>query len=179
MSRVGLKPITIPAGVTVTQANGSVTVKGKNGELSTIIPSVVTVTIDGDTISVARSSDIRTTKMQHGTTRALIANLIKGVQDGFNVELELVGVGYRVSLEGSDLSLAIGFKHLVKYPIPAYLKVEVPSQTSIKIWGIDKQKVGLFASKVRALKPPEPYKGKGIRYLGEVVKKKEVKTSAA
>jgi len=179
MSRIGLKPIEIPTGVTVVQENGMVKVKGKNGELETAIPSVCTVTIENNIITIARSSDVRTTKMQHGTTRALIANMISGVVDGFHRELELVGVGYRVSLDGSNLSLAIGYKHLVKYPIPAYLKVEVPSQTSIKIWGIDKQKVGLFASKVRALKPPEPYKGKGIRYVGEVVRKKEVKTSAA
>jgi large subunit ribosomal protein L6 len=179
MSRIGLKPIKIPAGVTVVQENGMVKVKGKNGELETAVPCVVTVTIENNIITLARSSDVRTTKMQHGTTRALIANMISGVVDGFHRELELVGVGYRVTLDGSNLSLAIGYKHLVKYPIPAYLKVEVPSQTSIKIWGIDKQKVGLFASKVRALKPPEPYKGKGIRYVGEVVRKKEVKTSAA
>jgi large subunit ribosomal protein L6 len=179
MSRVGLKPITIPAGVTVTQANGAVSVKGKLGELSEKVPSVITVTIEGDTINVARPNDIRTNKMLHGTIRSLIANMIQGVTEGYGVDLELVGVGYRVSLEGSNLSLAIGFKHLVKYPIPTYLKVEVPSQTSIKIWGIDKQKVGLFAAMVRALKPPEPYKGKGIRYAGEVVRKKEVKTTAA
>lgn len=179
MSRVGLKAIKIPAGVTVTQVGDSVVVKGKNGELSAKTPAKITVTIDGDTITVARANDSRNVKMLHGTTRALIANMIKGVTDGFNVELELVGVGYRVSLEGTNLSLAIGYKHLVKYPIPADIKVEVPSQTSIKMWGIDKQKVGMFASQVRALKPPEVYKGKGIRYVGEVVRKKEVKTAAA
>ena len=179
MSRVGLKVITIPAGVTVTQNGDMVIVKGAHGELSQKVPAGVTVAIDGDKIHVSRANDVRTMKMLHGTIRALIANLIKGVTEGFSVELELVGVGYRVSLESPNLSLAIGYKHLVKYPIPENLKVEVPSQTSIKIWGIDKQKVGLFASKVRALKPPEPYKGKGIRYLGEVVRKKEVKTAAA
>ncbi len=179
MSRVGLKLITIPAGVTVTQVGEDVVVKGKNGELSAKTPRNITVHIDGETITVTRANDSRNVKMLHGTTRALIANMIKGVTDGFSVELELVGVGYRVTLEGSNLSLAIGYKHLVKYPIPEYLKVEVPSQTSIKMWGIDKQKVGLFASQVRALKPPEVYKGKGIRYVGEVVRKKEVKTAAA
>ncbi len=179
MSRVGLKLIKIPTGVTVTLLDNKVVVKGKLGELSENIPAGITVKIDGDTINVERPNDIRTMKMLHGTVRALIANMITGVTEGFSVELELVGVGYRVSLEGSNLSLAIGYKHLVKYEIPSYLKVEVPSQTSIKIWGIDKQKVGLYASMVRALKPPEPYKGKGIRYVGEVVKKKEVKTAAA
>lgn len=179
MSRVGLKLIKIPSGVTVTLVDSKVVVKGSHGELTENVPAGVAVIIDGDTINVTRENDLRKNKMLHGTVRALIANMIIGVTEGFNVELELVGVGYRVSLESPNLSLAIGYKHLVKYPIPDYLKVEVPSQTSIKIWGIDKQKVGLFASMVRALKPPEPYKGKGIRYLGEVVKKKEVKTAAA
>lgn len=179
MSRVGLKQIIIPAGVTVSQVGDMVVVKGKNGELSEKTPRNITVTIDGDKINVSRANDTRNVKMLHGTTRALIANMIKGVTDGFSVELELVGVGYRVSLEGAFLSLAIGYKHLVKFPIPAHVKVEVPSQTSIKMWAVDKQKVGLFASQVRALKPPEVYKGKGIRYVGEVVRKKEVKTAAA
>lgn len=179
MSRVGLKHITIPSGVTVTLNDSIVKVMGKLGELTTKVPEGITVTIDGSTISVTRKNDIRTMKMQHGTTRALIANMITGVTEGFTVNLELVGVGYRVSLDGTNLSLAIGYKHLVKYPIPANVKVEVPSQTNIKIWGIDKQQVGLYAAKVRALKPPEPYKGKGIRYQGEVVRKKEVKTAAA
>lgn len=179
MSRVGLKVIQIPQGVTVELQGNKVTVKGKLGELFEVVPSGVSVKIEDGTVSVSRDNDARTNKMLHGTVRALIANMVKGVTEGFTVELELVGVGYRVSLEGSQLSLAIGFKHLVKYPIPSFVKVEVPSQTSIKIWGISKQQVGLFASMVRALKPPEPYKGKGIRYLGEVVKKKEVKTAAA
>lgn len=179
MSRVGLKQIIIPAGVTVSQVGDMVVVKGKNGELSEKTPRNITVTIDGDKINVSRANDTRNVKMLHGTTRALIANMIKGVTDGFSVELELVGVGYRVSLEGAFLSLAIGYKHLVKFPIPSHVKVEVPSQTSIKMWAVDKQKVGLFASQVRALKPPEVYKGKGIRYVGEVVRKKEVKTAAA
>lgn len=179
MSRVGLKQIEIPTGVTVTIVDEKVIVKGKLGELSTVIPRGIKVVIADAAINVERKNDVRQMKMSHGTTRALIANLIKGVTEGFSRELELVGVGYRVTLDGSNLSLAIGYKHLVKYPIPAHVKVEVPSQTSIKIWGIDKQKVGLFASMVRALKPPEVYKGKGIRYLGEVVRKKEVKTAAA
>jgi len=179
MSRIGLKPITIPEGVTVTQVGDSVVVKGKHGELLERTPRNVTVTIDGSTVTVARANDTRNVKMLHGTVRALIANMIKGVTEGFSVELELAGVGYRVSLEGTNLSLAIGYKHLVKFPIPSFVKVEVPSQTSIKMWGISKQQVGLYASQVRALKPPEVYKGKGIRYLGEVVRKKVVKTAAA
>ncbi|MCC7304592.1 50S ribosomal protein L6 [bacterium] len=179
MSRVGLKLITIPSGVTVTQVEDRIIVKGKNGELSERVPRNITVTIDGDKITVSRANDSRNVKMLHGTVRALIANMIIGVTEGFSVELELSGVGYRVSLEGTNLSLAIGYKHLVKYPIPADIKVEVPSQTSIKMWAVSKQKVGLFASQVRALKPPEVYKGKGIRYVGEVVRKKEVKTAAA
>lgn len=179
MSRVGLKQIIIPEGVTVTQVDDRIVVKGKNGELSERVPRNITVKIEGEHINVVRANDSRNVKMLHGTIRALIANMIKGVTDGFSVELELMGVGYRVTLEGTNLSLAIGYKHLVKFPIPAHIKVEVPSQTSIKMWAVDKQKVGLYASQVRALKPPEVYKGKGIRYLGEVVRKKEVKTAAA
>lgn len=179
MSRVGLKVITIPAGVTVAQNGDKIVVKGKNGELSTKVPAKITVTIEGDKVTVARANDARNVKMLHGSTRAHIANLVKGVTEGFSVELELVGVGYRVTLEGTNLSLAIGYKHLVKFPIPADIKVEVPSQTSIKMWAIDKQKVGDYAAQVRGLKPPEVYKGKGIRYVGEVVRKKEVKTAAA
>ncbi|WKZ23822.1 MAG: 50S ribosomal protein L6 [Candidatus Dojkabacteria bacterium] len=179
MSRVGLKKIIVPEGVTVTVSADSVVVKGKHGELAEATPVGITVKMEGNTITVERKNDSRKMKMLHGTVRALIANMITGVSEGFTVELELSGVGYRVSLEGNNLSLAIGYKHLVKYPIPAYVKVEVPSQTSIKMWGIDKQKLGLYASMVRALKPPEVYKGKGIRYVGEYVRKKEVKTAAA
>jgi large subunit ribosomal protein L6 len=179
MSRIGLKPITLPQGITF-KMNGKVAeVSGKLGMLSFEIPEGITATIDGSEVFFARNSDKRQTKMLHGTVRSIIENLVIGVAEGFAKELELVGVGYRVTMEGNSLSLSIGFKHQVKIEIPKDLKVEVPSQTAIKIFGIDKQRVGQFAATVRALKPPEPYKGKGIRYSGEVVKKKEVKTSVS
>jgi large subunit ribosomal protein L6 len=179
MSRIGLKPITIPTDVKFLINGNAIEVTGKLGTLKHEIPEGITVKMEGNEVNVIRADDKKQTKMLHGTSRALLNNMVTGVSQGFTRELELVGVGYRVSLEGSNLSLSIGFKHLVKYPIPSNLKVEVPSQTAIKIHGIDKQKVGLFASSVRALKPPEPYKGKGIRYAGEYVKKKVVKTAVA
>lgn len=179
MSRIGLKPITLPKDVKFLLNGNDVEVTGKLGTLKHVIPAGITVKVEGEEILVERADDKKQTRMLHGTTRALLNNMIHGVTEGFSRELELQGVGYRVTLEGKNLSLSIGFKHLVKYEIPADLKVDVPSQTEIKIFGIDKQKVGLFASSVRALKPPEPYKGKGIRYKGEYVKKKEVKTSVS
>lgn len=179
MSRIGLQPITLPQGVTF-KMNGTVAeVTGKLGTLTFEIPEGITATVDGSEIYFARNSDKRQTKMLHGTTRSIIENLVLGVSEGFTKELELVGVGYRAALQGNTISLSIGFKHQVTVDIPNDLKVEVPSQTAIKIFGIDKQKVGQFAASVRALRPPEPYKGKGIRYLGEYVKKKEVKTSVS
>jgi large subunit ribosomal protein L6 len=179
MSRVGNKPIKFAADVKVELKDGVVTVNGKLGTLTLNIPAEVSVVIENNEILVSRGSDKKEHRMIHGTIRSLLNNMVIGVSEGFTKELELVGVGYRVTLEGKNLSLSIGYKHLVKFEIPEYVKVEVPSQTSIKIFGIDKEKVGLFASSVRALKPPEPYKGKGIRYAGEHVRRKEVKTSAS
>jgi len=179
MSRIGLKPIIIPEGVEVKQESHVISVKAKNGSLTVNIADGITVVIENGVVTVSRETDRKNHKMLHGTTRALIANAVIGVTEGFTKELELMGVGYRVTLEGTSLSMSVGFKHLVKVAIPEDLKVEVPSQTEIKIWGIDKQHVGAFAASVRDIKPPEPYKGKGIRYKGEYVRKKEVKTSVA
>lgn len=179
MSRIGNKPITIPSDVKVNITGNIIEVTGKLGTLKQDFPSTIEVEMKDNELVFKRSSDIRTTKMIHGTIRSLVNNMVIGVTEGYTRELELMGVGYRVALEGKALSLAIGFKHQVKFEIPDYLKVEVPSQTEVRIFGIDKQKVGLYAATLRGLKPPEPYKGKGIRYKGEVVRKKEVKTAVS
>jgi len=179
MSRIGNKPIAIPEGITVTVENDIVLVKGKLGELSQSVPRGITVEVKDSIITVTRKNDIRQMKMLHGTIRSLISNMIIGVSEGYAKELTLVGVGYRVAMEGNELVLQIGYKHPVNVAIPDYLKVEVPSQTNILISGIDKQKVGAFSAEVRALKPPEVYKGKGIRYKDEIVRRKEVRTIAA
>lgn len=179
MSRIGKKIINIPEGVQVTINSNNVLVKGKDSEQTITFPEAIEVSLDNGIITVARKNEDRKVRMIHGTVRSNIANAIKGSTEGYRIELELQGVGYRVTLEGKNLSLSIGFKHLVKYPIPDTVKVEVPSQTSIIISGRNKEVVGQYAASVRALKPPEPYKGKGIRYLGEIVKKKEVKTVTA
>ncbi len=178
MSRIGFKPITIPEKVEVKLENSTITVKGPLGELSLYIPDEVTVKIDNNIITVTRKSDKRRFKMMHGTIRSLIENLIIGVTEGYKKELVLHGVGYRVALQGNKLLLNIGYKHPIELEVPEGLKVEVPSQTEISIFGIDKEKVGHFAARIRALRPPEPYKGKGIRYKDEHVRKKVVKTLA-
>jgi len=179
MSRIGLKPIEIPQGVEVKIEKHEVIVTAKGNTLKVAIPEGTSVKMNDNIITVERHSERKNHKMLHGTVRALIANAVHGLTEGFTKELELMGVGYRVTLEGTNLSLSVGYKHLVKVAIPQDLKVEVPSQTEIRISGIDKQKVGAYAASVRDIKPPEPYKGKGIRYKGEYVRKKEVKTAVA
>ena len=179
MSRIGNKPVTILEGVQVEFKDGVFKAKGPLGELTVNVPSEITIEIKDNAVIVKRSTDKRRVKMLHGTIRSLIDNAVVGVKQGFTKELTLVGLGYRVSLEGNKLALMVGYNHPIYVIIPSDLKVEVPSQTEIKIFGIDKQKVGAFASKVRLIKPPEPYKGKGIRYKDEIVRKKVVKTSVA
>ncbi len=178
MSRIGTQPVKIPEKVSVVLEGNVIKVKGPLGELALNIPSEVLVTVEEGAIKVERKADKRRFKMMHGTIRSLLNNMIIGVTQGFTKELVLNGVGYRVALQGNKLVLNIGYKHPIEFEIPAELKVEVPSPTEIKIFGIDKQRVGLFASKIRALRPPEPYKGKGIRYKDEHVRRKVVKTLA-
>lgn len=178
MSRIGVLPIKIPEKVTVEVSDSNVKVKGPLGELSLKVPREVIVSVKDGEVEVERKADKRRFKMMHGTIRSLINNMIIGVTEGFTKELVLNGVGYRVALQGNKLVLNIGYKHPIELEIPSDLKVETPSATEIKIFGIDKQKVGLFASRIRALRPPEPYKGKGIRYKDEQVRRKVVKTLA-
>ena len=178
MSRIGKLPVIIPEKVQVTLENNIIKVKGPLGELSLTIPSEVEVKIKDNEVIVTRLSDKRRFKMMHGTIRSLIDNMVIGVMQGYTKELEMHGVGYRVALEGNKLALNIGYKHPIYLEIPEGLKVEVPSQTEIKVFGYDKEAVGQFAAKIRLLRPPEPYKGKGIRYKGEIVRRKVVKTIA-
>ena len=176
MSRIGNKVITLPADVEVSQEGTVVTVKGPKGTLSREIAPQITMTVEGSEVTFTRASDDNKTKALHGTTRANVANMVEGVSTGFTKTLKLVGVGYRAAKSGSKLTLSVGYSHPVDFEDREDLTVEVPGALTIKISGISKQKVGDFAAEIRAVRAPEPYKGKGIRYEGEVVRRKEGKT---
>ena len=175
MSRIGNKPITVPAGVDVAIDGASVTVKGPKGTLSRNVNPAMSLELDGSTLKVIRPDDTKEMKAMHGLTRTLVANMIQGVHQEYSKSLEIVGVGYRAALEGKDLVLTVGYSHPVKMAPPEGITIEVPAPAQIKISGADKQQVGQFASEVRKVRPPEPYKGKGIRYEGEFVRHKEGK----
>lgn len=179
MSRIGKKHITVPAGVTVSMNNGIVTVKGKNGELKAQLHPDVGVEIKGSDVSITRKTEERMNRAIHGTTRANVANMVKGVSEGFSKKLELVGVGYKAEMKGKNLALALGFSHPIMFRAPETIKIETPTQTNITITGFDKQLVGLVAAKIRSFKLPEPYKGKGVKYEGEVIRRKAGKTAAS
>ena len=176
MSRIGRKPIAIPAGVTVTVDGNNVTVTGPKGTLNSTVSPLMTVAVEGATVVVSRPDDETKSRSLHGLTRTLIANMVEGVTNGFTKELEVLGVGYRVAKQGKDLVMNLGYSHQVIMSENDDIKIEVPDPNKIKIIGIDKQKVGQFAAEVREKRPPEPYKGKGIRYVGEYVIRKEGKT---
>lgn len=177
MSRIGKSPITIPAGVTVTVSElNVVTVKGPLGELSQEIDKDIKLVIEGDVISVTRPSDNKRHRSLHGLSRTLIHNMVVGVTKGYEKKLKIVGVGYRAAKNGNKLDLTLGFSHPVQMEDPAGITVEVPTQTDIVVKGIDKQLVGNYAAKIRDWRKPEPYKGKGIRYEDEYVRRKEGKT---
>ena len=175
MSRIGRKPIVIPAGVDVKIDGNTVTVKGPKGELKQSFDPRIEISLDGGEINVKRSSDDKEYRSLHGLTRTLVNNMVTGVTEGFKKELEIQGVGYRAAKQGSDLVMNLGYSHQVVISDTDDIKIEVPSPNKIIINGIDKQKVGQFASEVRGKRPPEPYKGKGIRYVGEYVIRKEGK----
>ncbi|WHY86472.1 50S ribosomal protein L6 [Neobacillus novalis] len=176
MSRIGKKPIEIPAGVTVTLNNNTVTVKGPKGELTRSFNPDIAINIEENIITITRPSDVKEHRALHGTTRAVIANMVEGVSTGFTRNLELIGVGYRVQKQGNKLVLNVGYSHPVEFEPEAGLEIEVPSNTKISIKGTDKERVGELAANIRGVRPPEPYKGKGIRYEGEFVRRKEGKT---
>ena len=176
MSRIGRKPIAIPAGVTVTVDGNNVTVTGPKGTLNSTVNPAMNVAVEGATVVVSRPDDEAKNRSLHGLTRTLIANMVEGVTNGFTKELEVLGVGYRVAKQGKDLVMNLGYSHQVIMSENDDIKIEVPDPNKIKIIGIDKQKVGQFAAEVREKRPPEPYKGKGIRYVGVYVIRKEGKT---
>ncbi|MFP3916262.1 50S ribosomal protein L6 [Lysinibacillus telephonicus] len=177
MSRVGKKPIEVPANVTVTVADdNTVTVKGPKGELTRQFNKDMKIEQEGNIITVVRPSESKEHRTIHGTTRALLANMVTGVSEGFSRSLELIGVGYRAQLQGKKLVLNVGYSHPVEFTPEEGLEIEVPSNTKVVVKGISKERVGAFASNIRDVRPPEPYKGKGIRYEGEFVRRKEGKT---
>ena len=175
MSRIGRKPINIPAGVDVNFENGVITVKGSKGTLTQKIQPNMTVTIEENVITVTRPNDEKENRALHGLTRSLIANMIEGVTNGFKKELEVNGVGYRVQKQGKNLVMNLGYSHQVTMSETDDIKIEVPAPNKIIILGADKQKVGQFAAQVREKRPPEPYKGKGIKYADEHIRRKEGK----
>ena len=175
MSRIGRMPIAVPAGVDVKIDGSTVTVKGPKGTLTRTVSSNITVTLDNGVITVTRPNDLKENRALHGLTRTLIANMVAGVNEGFKKELEINGIGYRAAKQGKNLVLNIGYSHDVIMPEPETITVEVPAPNKIIISGPDKQKVGQFAAEVRGKRPPEPYKGKGIKYVDEVIRRKEGK----
>ena len=172
MSRVGRMPIDIPAGVTATLDGQVITVKGPKGELTRTLHPDMKVTVQDNVITVERPNDEKNNRALHGLTRALIANMVKGVTEGFKKELEIVGVGYRAQMKGKKLALTLGFSHPLELDAPEGITIECPSSTQIVISGINNEHVGEFAAKIRGYRLPEPYKGKGIRYVGEHVRRK-------
>ena len=176
MSRIGLKPISVPAGVEVSVADGNVvTVKGPKGTLTKSFNKDMIIKVEGTEVKVERPSEDKFHKSLHGLTRTLIANMVEGVTDGFSKSLEIVGVGYRAAKQGSNLVMNLGYSHQVIVPEIEGIKIDVPQPNQIIVSGIDKQAVGQFACEIREKRPPEPYKGKGIRYTGEYIIRKEGK----
>jgi len=180
MSRIGSKPIDVPSGVTVKVTGSKVDVKGAKGSMSLDVKEPISVKLDGSIVTLSRPSDVKSVKALHGLFRSLLANIIEGVSNGFEKKLELIGVGYRASLEGKNLNLALGYSHPVKLNAPEGITFEVSKkQTEIVVKGIDKQLVGQVAAEIRQVRKVEPYKGKGVRYSGERVIRKAGKSVAA
>ena len=176
MSRVGKKPIEIPAGVTFTNNNNTVTIKGPKGELTRSFNADIEIKVEENIITVSRPSESKEHRSIHGTTRSLLANMVEGVSKGFEKSLELIGVGYRAQKQGKKLILNVGYSHPVEIEPEEGIEVEVPANTKVIVKGTDKERVGALAANIRDVRPPEPYKGKGIRYEGEFVRRKEGKT---
>jgi large subunit ribosomal protein L6 len=175
MSRIGKKPIAVPAGVDVKIDANTVTVKGPKGTLTGTFNPNMAIALENGEVTVSRPNDDKENRALHGLTRTLIANMIEGVNNGYKKELEIVGIGYRASMQGKAVQLHVGYSHEVVMTPPEGITIEVPSPTQIVISGYDKQLVGQFASEVRGVRPPEPYKGKGIKYANEVIRRKEGK----
>ena len=178
MSRIGRLPVAVPSAVTVSVSGGKVEVKGPKGSLSETIPALVDIAVADGVVTLTRSNDSKPAKSRHGLMRALVQNMVTGVSEGYEKELTTVGVGYRAALQGKNLELQVGFSHPVSIECPDGVEFEVPEQTRIIVRGIDKELVGQVAADIRAVRPPEPYKGKGIRYAGEYVRRKAGKAGA-
>jgi large subunit ribosomal protein L6 len=176
MSRIGKQPVPVPKGVTVTIAGQKVTVKGSKGELSRELPAEIAFVQEGEEIVVTRRNESRNARQRHGLVRTLIANMVEGVSNGYQKKLEIQGVGYRAALQGQKLVMALGYSHPVEFEPPAGIQFGVEGNTNVTVSGIDKEIVGNTAAKVRAARPPEPYKGKGVRYAGEQVRRKAGKS---
>ncbi len=179
MSRIGKKPVNFAKNVKITQSGKIVKVEGPKGSLSSSLPYGVSLVVSEGNLVIERKSDERIARSNHGLARTLIGNMVEGVSNGFEKRLEIVGVGYRAEVSGQDLKLVLGFSIPVQYSIPKGIDVKVDKQTNVTISGIDKQLVGRVAAEIRALKKPEPYKGKGIKYAGEYIKRKAGKSAAA
>jgi large subunit ribosomal protein L6 len=178
MSRIGKKTIFLPEGVEVTVGeNNNVTVKGPKGQLENQFNTELTINVENNEINISRPSESKFHKTIHGTTRALLNNMVLGVSEGFGKELKMIGVGYRAQMQGTKLVISAGYSHPVEMEVPTGLAVEVEKNTTIKVTGIDKQLVGEFSANIRGVRPPEPYLGKGIRYVDEYVRRKEGKTA--
>jgi large subunit ribosomal protein L6 len=172
MSRIGKQPIAIPAGVTVTLGDRSITVKGPKGELSRTLPAVVSVSQENGQVVVTRPDDEQAAKSMHGLTRTLIANMVEGVTKGYAKTLEIVGVGYKAEPQAYGLKLSLGFSHTIEYKAPAGVSLKAPNPTTVLVEGMSKELVGQVAAEIRSFRKPEPYKGKGVKYQGEVVRRK-------
>ena len=177
MSRIGVKPITIPAGVKVTVNGQDVAVEGKLGKLAYTLPANIAAVVDGSEVKVSRKEDADELKAMHGLARSLVKNMVVGVSEGYKKELQIVGVGYKATLAGTKLTLNLGYSHAIVYDVPAGLKLTVTDGVKILIEGADKQLVGEAAARIRKFKKPEPYKGKGVKYEGEYIRRKEGKTA--
>ncbi|MDK2821195.1 MAG: large subunit ribosomal protein [Clostridia bacterium] len=178
MSRIGKKPVKVPAGVNIAIEGNTVTVNGPKGKLVRQFPPEITITQEGEELIVTRPSDAKPHRELHGLSRALLQNMVKGVSEGFQKTLELVGVGYRATKQGNKLILSVGYSHPVEMVPEQGLEIEVPSPNKVVVKGIDKEAVGALAANIRKVRPPEPYKGKGIKYEGEYIRRKVGKTGA-
>src|SRR5437870_13770666 len=178
MSRIGRKPIPIAKGVKVSIAGGEVAVEGPKGKLHVPLPEGITAAVESDTVLVKRGGDLQRERALHGLARSLVANAVEGVSNGFAKELEIQGIGYKAAVEGKDVVLSLGYSHPVRFPIPEGISISVEKQVRMSIKGANKQTVGQVAADLRSLRAPDVYKGKGIRYVGEIVRKKVGKTGA-
>lgn len=177
MSRIGLKPVEVPQGVEVKFDGNTVTVKGPKGELTRKLHQDIKITVEGNEIRFERPSNHKVHRALHGTTRSLVYNMVEGVNKGFEKSLEIIGVGYRAQKQGDKLVVSAGYSHPVEIDVQDGIEIDVPKNTQVIVKGIDKELVGAIAANIRAIRPPEPYKGKGIRYVGEYVRRKEGKTA--